>query len=258
MTSVYKYIDTWDKVYVVCKLLRHGAYSVIAFDLEGVNLGRQGQVTLLQLAVDETCVFCFDILMLGPALLGPNFLGPFFMSPHVIKICFDCRVDGDVLHSHFGVQPPHIYDIQVLYSILFQAPQDPYLKGLRHVLQTSGIINCSQRLSQILLAKTKIKKLMAANANLFLIRPVTTELLEYCSSDVVYLLQMYRLWHHLIPHSHVVNISSTRLQCFIQRTSEIPSRQMSVLDFTLAVPLSTKHLVTQQPHEHAPVVENSI
>ena len=59
---VYKYIDTWDKAYLVCNLLRQGTYHVMAFDLEGVNLGRQGQVTLLQLAVDESCVFCFDIL----------------------------------------------------------------------------------------------------------------------------------------------------------------------------------------------------
>jgi len=239
-SSVYRYIDTWDKAYLVCKILRQGSYHVMAFDLEGVNLGRQGQVTLLQLAVDETCVFCFDILMLGPALMGPNFLGPLFMSPHMVKLCFDCRVDGDVLQTHFGINAPHIYDIQVLYTLLFQANNDRFLKGLRHVLQTSGIITCPQRLQHILTAKTKIKTLMAGNANLFLMRPVTTELLQYCSSDVVFLLRMYTCWHHLIPHCQIVDLSMERLHRFLNRTSEIPSRQMSVLDFNISI-ISPQH-----------------
>lgn len=254
---VYKYIDTWDKAYLVCNLLRQGTYHVMAFDLEGVNLGRQGQVTLLQLAVDESCVFCFDILMLGPALLGQNFLGPLFMSPHMVKLCFDCRVDGDVLHTHFGIHIPHVYDIQVLYTMLFQANNDRFLKGLRHVLQTSGIISCPYRLHHILAAKTKIKTLMTANANLFQMRPVTTELLQYCSSDVVFLLRMYRHWHHLIPHAKIVDLSMGRLNRFLNRTSEIPSKQMSILDFNISNISSPSQQVFNIGPPHPPSIPQS-
>lgn len=235
---VYQYIDTWDKVRSVCTYLHAGGYTVFAFDLEGVHLGRNGQVTLLQLAVDETCVFCFDVLLLGPALLGPHYLGPLFMSPHVVKVCFDCRVDGDVLQSHFGLCLSRVYDIQVLYTLLFQAENDRFLKGLRHVLQSSGIIPCQHQLHHVLSAKTKIKRLMSTNSHLFKIRPVTSELLQYCSADVVFLLRMYRAWHHLRQHQHVIDLSMRRLHAFLNRSSEIPARQMSVLDFCISAPQS--------------------
>lgn len=229
--AMYQYIDTWDRARAVCEHLRNGGFTVLAFDIEGVNLGRKGQVTLLQVAVDETCVYCFDVLLLGPALMGANFLGPLFHSPHVVKVCFDCRVDGDVLQSHFGLQIAHVYDIQVLYTLLFQASSDRFLKGLRHVLQSSGIIACPQHLQRVLAAKTKIKTLMSKNTRLFCIRPVTTELLQYCTADVVFLLRMYRYWHHMKPHGQIVALSMKRMTCFQSRPHEIPPRQMSLLDF---------------------------
>jgi ribonuclease D len=230
---VYQYVDTWDKVRSVCTYVYGGGYTVFAFDLEGVNLGRNGQVTLLQLAVDETCVFCFDVLLLGPALLGRHYLGPLFMSPHVVKVCFDCRVDGDVLHSQMGVRLSRVYDIQVLYTLLYQSENDRFLKGLRHVLQSSGIIPCPHQLHCVLSAKTKIKQLMSTNVQLFKMRPLTPELLQYCSADVVFLLRMYRVWHHLRQHQHVIDLSMRRLHGFLNRPKEIPSRQMSVLDFCI-------------------------
>jgi ribonuclease D len=226
---MYYYVDTWAKARAACTHLSRA--PTVAFDLEGVNLGRQGQVTLLQMAVDEACVFCFDVLLLGPRLLGPDFLGPLFLSPHVVKVCFDCRVDCDVLFSHFGLQLPHLYDIQVLYTLLFQAKSDRFLKGLRHVLQTSGIIKCPRLLQRVLSAKTKVKALMASNAHLFRARPVPPELLHYCSSDVVFLLRMYRHWRHRRPHGQIVALSMGRLHRFLKRSTEIPGHQMSLLDF---------------------------
>ena len=229
---LYQYVDTWDKARVVCHRLRNGGYRVFAFDLEGVNLGRKGQVTLLQLAVDETCVFCFDVLLLGHALLGPDFLGPIFTSPHMVKICYDCRVDGDVLQSHFGLRLSCIYDMQVLYTMLFQAKGDRFLKGLRHVLEHSGIIPCKQQLRHVLSAKNKIKALMKADEQLFSVRPLTPELLQYASADVIFLLSMYRLWRHLRGHDTVA-LSMCRLHRFLIRSADIPSCRMSLLDFRM-------------------------
>ena len=229
----YQYVDTWEKARSVCAYLRNGMYSVFAFDLEGVNLGRDGQVTLLQIAVNESVVFCFDLLLLGPTLLGPDFLGPIFVSPHLIKLCFDCRVDGDVLKSHFGLGLQCIYDIQILYTMLFQAKGDRFLKGLRHVLQHSGIITCRTQLHHVLSAKTKIKALMATDTQLFKARPLSAELLQYCTADVIFLLRMYCIWRHLRHHDQIIAMSMCRLHSFIARSADIPSRQMSVLDFLL-------------------------
>ena len=222
-------VETWELAAVVCSRLLADC-RVFAFDLEGVNLGRKGHVTLLQIAVDERTSFCFDILVLGQRLFGPDFLGPLFTSPRILKICFDCRVDGDVLQSHFGLKLTTLYDIQVLYTLLFQARTDRYLKGMRHVLLMPGVVEHSTALESVLCTKRRMKDLMARK-HIFLERPIAAEVLQYCGADVLYLLRMHSLWQHSLPSERIIAKSMDRLSQFYTRSSEIPARKMAEIDF---------------------------
>lgn len=229
----YLYVSTLHQAKKICEYIRKASPTVLAFDLEGVNLGLKGQATLLQVAIDETIVFCFDLLNLGHTVLGPNYLGPFFTASSIHKLCFDCRVDGEVLSAHFGLPLQGLLDIQILYTLLFQGKNDRYLKGLRHVLEYSGIIASKQQLHTLLVAKFHVKNLMASNPYLFKERPLTPQILHYCAADVVLLLRMYAHWQNCYSPHLIVHISMARLHRFRNRNTEIPPREMSVLDFSL-------------------------
>ena len=55
-------VNTWEQVESACQKIIHSSEGIIAFDLEGVNLGRNGQLTLLQIAIDQRTVFCLSLI----------------------------------------------------------------------------------------------------------------------------------------------------------------------------------------------------
>jgi hypothetical protein len=98
-----------------------GAASVIAVDTEGVALSRTGQLTLLQVAVEER-VFLFDILALGAAAFGepPACAAGAAVSLHRVlqgaahtKLAWDVRRDSDALLHQFGVRLCNVLDVQL-------------------------------------------------------------------------------------------------------------------------------------------------
>jgi len=228
-------VNTWEQVESACQKIIHSSEGIIAFDLEGVNLGRNGQLTLLQIAIDQKTVFCFDVLVLGKQLFEHRFLGGIFFSPRIVKVCFDCRVDGDVLYSHFGVRINMLYDIQILYTSLFQSRKDPFLKGLRRVLQHPDVIQHKGTLEKVIQCKQRIKERLDGSMHhmIFLARPLTPEILEYCSCDVVYLLRMHAIWsRHDGGSHHILRATMDRLMRFCTRREPIPPWQMSMVDFS--------------------------
>jgi len=231
-------VDTWEGVNEACNRIRE--HSIIAFDMEGVKLGRDGLVTLLQIAINKRTVFCFDVLVLGGQLFAYAHLGSILSSCNIIKLCFDCRVDGDVLRYQFGVVMNMLYDIQVLYTLLFQSHEDPRLKGLPHVIQKRGVIEKKETLAKVLQCKRQVKESLFHQSkhdaeHVFLTRPIKPEILDYCSSDVVYLLRMHSLWGHLCNLHLVLHITKGRLDRFCNRVYAIPPSEMSLVDF------ETKH-----------------
>jgi hypothetical protein len=222
-------VDTWDKVQAACAAI--AGCHVIAFDLEGVNLGLNGMLTVLQVAIHPRTVFCFDVLVLGQGLFAHHHLGSIFASFRTVKLCFDCRVDGEVLQRQLGVQLNLLYDVQILYTLLFQSPRDPFLKGLHRVMQMPGVVESEGALNRILQSKRRIKDALGRQQHIFFVRPLTAELLQYCGCDVYYLLRMHRLWHQQRSTHLILEATRARLNRFCARDAPIPSRQMSVLDF---------------------------
>jgi hypothetical protein len=209
----------------ICSWIKQHLY-LVSFDIEGVNLGREGKITLLQIGTSQHRVFCFDVLALGNALF--QYLKPIFESESICKLCYDCRTDGDVLKTMHGVNLKCVYDIQVLYTFLFQKEGDPFLKGLYHVLKSPGIIG-DKNSKRVMRYKKEIKdSLQNVGTEIFLQRPVSKELLTYCVSDVVYLYKMFNLWASHVEFNVVVQASMYRLNKYCNR---IRSKKMYYVDF---------------------------
>ncbi|CAN9172116.1 unnamed protein product [Alternaria alternata] len=103
-----------DKLVSVHTLRRKKALlkSVIYIDLEGLNLCREGSVSILTLLIDlETSpkeVYLIDVHTLGEeafdtAGVGEITLKDILQDEEIPKVFFDVRNDSDALFSHFGI-----------------------------------------------------------------------------------------------------------------------------------------------------------
>ena len=221
-----------DQMYVEPALHMLQQYSCFAFDLEGVNLGRHGQITMLQIASAPTHVYCFDVLKLGPTLFV--LIKSFLEDATKIKLCYDARCDADALYHSHGICLRGIMDIQVMYTVIHQHPTDPYLKGLTYTLALPGIVE-PQFLQGVLACKIAGKNSMKTQGTrLFTNRPLPLQLLRYCTLDVVYLFAMYVRWARLCDVSVVMHISACRCAEYVNsHNSAIKKRIMSVVDFAV-------------------------
>lgn len=107
-------IDQEDQVDAACKRFRR--CKLLAVDCEGSNLGREGTLTLVQVA-SESDVMLFDILNLRSAAFSLG-LRRLLEDSSVIKVMHDCRRDVDALQQLFGVHVNNVFDTQVAFAVL--------------------------------------------------------------------------------------------------------------------------------------------
>lgn len=85
--------------------------SIVGMAAEGVSIGRNGELCLLQLAT-QSHVFIFDMLVLG-AVAFKDGLAELIQCPRVLKVVHDSRLVSDMLFHKFGVNLINIFDTQV-------------------------------------------------------------------------------------------------------------------------------------------------
>ena len=228
-TTMVTLVNTAEALQAACEALR--GQSPIVMDLEGSNLGRMGNVTMLQIAVSPEQVYCFDVLHMGDFAF--HLLKPILEDQHIVKLCYDCRCDADALLHLHGIHLRGIYDLQILYTLLFQSRTDPYLKGLYHVLQMPNIIESSIR-DDVLACKRQCKKMMQADDGrlLFEQRPIPPYILQYCAVDVVFLFNMYYQWQHFREPVIIQDMSARRMQAYCFSDLPVNAIVMSSVDFS--------------------------
>lgn len=207
-----------------------GTHQCMALDLEGVSLGRSGQITMLQIATSASNVISFDILKLGPKVFP--LLQPILEDPSKFKLCYDARCDADALYHNHGISLRGIIDIQVMYTIVYQHPTDPYLKGLSHTLAMPGVVE-ARYLDGVLRCKIAGKNNMKLQGHrIFTKRPLSLQVLQYCALDVIYLFPMYAQWAPLCDINYILFLSRWRCCAYVSGSAaEIKARIMSIVDF---------------------------
>eukprot|EP00930_Biecheleria_cincta_P030460 TRINITY_DN21102_c0_g2_i2.p1 TRINITY_DN21102_c0_g2~~TRINITY_DN21102_c0_g2_i2.p1 ORF type:complete len:332 (-),score=69.35 TRINITY_DN21102_c0_g2_i2:115-1110(-) len=221
----------------------------VAVDIEGVELGRRGEICLIQITgASSDIVYLFDIFVLRDKTFGEGGLKKLLETEEVAKLFFDVRADCDALHHIFGVNVCAAYDVQVLWHVRFQHPDDVYLQGLKKV-QTKFLEQ-----SKVLTPRSmrKIDSIKDAGQKMFVPelggsyevwkqRPFPPELLEYAAADVKFLLDMRSLWaddcvdESSRLDSTVKEISAKRLSEFVALPDgqALDFSQLKFRDFTI-------------------------
>ena len=92
-------------------------HDALAFDCEGVELGRGGKITLVQIGAKGDIVYLFDVLELGKDLFSLG-LKDILESPNIYKYMYDCKSDSDSLYHEFNVKLTNVLDMQIFEFIV--------------------------------------------------------------------------------------------------------------------------------------------
>ena len=143
----------------------------LAVDCEGVNLSRDGTITIITVATRNK-VFLFDVQQLGGVVFDAG-LREILEDPTILKLTFDCRKDSDALLHLFGVQMRGVLDLQLMVAMLYVKSNSRvvYFQKYAHVLKkySEEFVDMKQEEGEVWKHSD--------------IRPLTQELIDYCIAD---------------------------------------------------------------------------
>jgi ribonuclease D len=151
--------------------------DLFALDCEGVDLGRQGKICLVQLSTLSTC-FLFDVFGLDRDSDLVAFLKGVLENPHKTKVIHDCKMDADALFHQCGIQLRAVHDTQC-WDIMIRGGTG---SNLNQTLVAYGCTINSQR----------DHNLYRENPRFWATRPITEHMIDWASGDVMYLFDLYR------------------------------------------------------------------
>jgi hypothetical protein len=243
----------------ICHNIKH--MKVIAIDMEGKHFGNHGIISLIQIATSVHEVYVFDVLQIGSLLFTNTCLLSILTDPEIIKLCYDCRCDTEALYTSFGIKVFGFYDLQIVYTLLFQKQDDPYLKGLHKALTVAGIMsleNDMECINQLNIKRNMKQKFEKEDyiEKLFQ-RPINIQLLEYCCIDVVHLFAMFVQWH--VSLKYILLLTHRRITRFLMRTPyQIQNAIMSKIDFSFKSTLPLRKRNIKNGYHISNKVENAI
>ncbi|KAH9495921.1 piRNA biogenesis protein exd1 [Bulinus truncatus] len=92
--------------------------SVVAVQLDGVSIGRNGTLSVVEIATEDT-IFIFDILRMGDDVFDEG-LRKIFEDKNVMKVTHDCRFLSDMIHHKYDIAFNNVFDTQVASAFVFK------------------------------------------------------------------------------------------------------------------------------------------
>jgi len=188
-------------------------------DLEGVNLCRDGSLSILTLLIDTGIparrVYLIDVHTLGAQAFNTaghkqKTLKDILQDETIPKVFFDVRNDSDTLFAHFGVKLQGVEDVQLMESATrITTSSRKYLNGLAKCVEQNVLGGAD--LASWKLAKEKGERLFKAehggSYEVFNERPVPKDIISYCVGDVQYLPELRKkFWERqTIPWQDLVS-----------------------------------------------------
>lgn len=113
-----KIIGTYQDLKIEYKSDINGS-TVLALDCEGVDLGRDGSITIITMSTENSC-YLFDVIDLRAGLKSElkAFLKDILEDEHVTKIIHDCKMDSDALLHSLGIMLAGVHDTQAWDDII--------------------------------------------------------------------------------------------------------------------------------------------
>ena len=175
-----------DRAVALAKDESHNERVRVAFDCEGVNLGRFGSIELVSLVFQETPessigdVFVVDVGNSEDSTLRSDrvsALKKVFECKGIEKIIHDCRMDCDALFHHCdGIRVYNVHDTSCFHTVI-SGLED---KNLNDCLYANGLSENTVR----------DKSIYRRNPSFWATRPLTSQMLDWTASDVDKLLKL--------------------------------------------------------------------
>jgi len=181
------------------KEIMNTSEKIIAVDCEGVNLGREGRLCLVQVATSHK-VYLFDIIE-GGAVLFDSGLRQILEDPNMRKVIHDCRLDSDALFHEYQVSLKNVFDTQVAFALVIrgQGAATPFPVGLNTLLKRYGKGATNE-------VKDEMKAEMQADPEFWAKRPFSETALKYARQDVLYLCTVQRQLNALFSNQAKQNL----------------------------------------------------
>lgn len=177
-------------------------------DLEGIQLGRHGSISILQLyAPSQRKILIIDVYGLKDKAFTTvddcgNSLKSILESPIILKGIFDIRNDSDALFSHYGISVDGIRDIQLM-ELGTRKGSKAFVSGLAKCIEKESTISTEEKIAWQR-TKENVRRLFAPEVGgryeLFNERPIKPEILEYCAQDVSLLPGLYSFYQKKLIH----------------------------------------------------------
>jgi len=174
----------------------------IAVDIESLNEGRNGRISIIQIANKRGDIFIFDIVRLGTEAFGEGGLSFLFYSHKVIKVIFDSRIKCLALFHQHNVTVRNIFDLQVFHFLKFRRKTVTGFE--RCLIEVAPLINITaSHLQSIKKIKKKGLSLLSPDCEgfdeIWKVRPLNEYLVVYAAADVITLLPMKDAWERNSP-----------------------------------------------------------
>jgi hypothetical protein len=158
--------------------------EVIAVDCEGICLGVNGTLCLIQIAT-ASHVYVFDICSSSKADIVET-LKPIFESTKIVKVLHGAENDLVGLSS-VGIVNDNFEDTQALYEILAKD-----LRKMKDAKSSIGLQSLMEIYGFKHELKAKMKKIYKGRSDIWAKRPLTEEMIEYAACDVASLTTVYK------------------------------------------------------------------
>ncbi|KAF4618982.1 hypothetical protein G7Y89_g14865 [Cudoniella acicularis] len=177
-------------------------------DLEGVDLCREGSLSIVTLLIDTGIptrrVYLVDVHTLGAQAFNTSgvkqkTLKDILQDEKIPKVFFDIRNDSDGLFAHFGVALQGVEDVQLMESATrMTTASRKFLSGLAKCIEKNVLLGGSD-LASWKQMKEKGERLFKAehggSYEVFNQRPILGDIISYCVGDVQYLPELWnRFW----------------------------------------------------------------
>ncbi|XP_075526876.1 egl_like_exo domain-containing protein isoform X2 [Dermacentor variabilis] len=159
-------------------------HQLVAVDAEGVNLGPQGPLTLVQLATPAGEVFLFDVQS-TPQLFAEGHLRDILEAEHITKVMHDCRNDSAALFFQFGIKLQNVFDTQAAHAAL---QQQDVGKPVHKVKNVSLGTLCALYSGPANPRRDQVKSLYRRDQKFWSRRPLSEDMVFHAAFDVFCLL----------------------------------------------------------------------
>ena len=182
-TAATKFFATVERVLASPRTYR------LAFDCEGVRLGRNGSIEVVSLCLEDQsqAIKAPEVYLVDLATSSsPNgkqlrhqrvqALKLLFECSEVRKVIHDCRIDSDALYHLCDIRLSNIHDTICFHQVI--SGED--YKNLNYVLSYNGISTNDARDNSV----------YNSNQSFWATRPLSQKMIDWASSDVDKLLQV--------------------------------------------------------------------